>query len=122
MHHTSRNFPIINLGKHYCSYLKTSCMKLIFTLACVLSSSFLLAQKTISGPLLQSLVKLDLGMRGVGFSYEPTLGNKIAIDLSAGLGGGYYVADNYFEYRWILLDPAFFLVVNPRWYYNRAKR
>jgi hypothetical protein len=97
-------------------------MKLISTLACALFTNFLSAQQTVPGPLLQSLVKLDLGMRGVGFSYEPTLGNRVAIDLSAGLGGGYYVADNYFEYRWILLDPAFYLVVNPRWYYSRLKR
>jgi hypothetical protein len=97
-------------------------MKLIFTLAILLSFSSLFAQKTPSTPLLQSLTKLDLGLRGIGFSYEPALGNKIAIDLSAGFGGGYYVSDNYFEYRWIILDPAFFVIVNPRWYYNRLKR
>jgi hypothetical protein len=97
-------------------------MKIIFTCFILLSSTFLFAQKTSTDNRLENLFKLDLGLRGIGVSYEPRLGKKINIDLAAGLGGGYDIWTNSFEYNWQIFNPAIYLIVNPKFYYNRNKR
>lgn len=71
---------------------------------------------------LRSLTKLDLGLQGVGFSYEPRLSNKMTIDLSAGAGGGYNVSEDRVNYSWSFLQPALYFMVTPKFYYNRKKR
>ena len=91
-----------------------------FTLLFLLCTSLSFAQK--SNVPLQNLTKLDLGFRGVGFSFEPALGKTMSIDLSTGLGGGYEISDNSFTYSWDLLAPAIYVIVNPKFYYNREKR
>jgi hypothetical protein len=70
---------------------------------------------------LRSLTKLDLGLQGVDLSYEPRISNKITIDLSAGAGGGYGVYEGGVGYEWDLLHPALYLMVTPKFYYNRKK-
>lgn len=71
---------------------------------------------------LKSLTKFDLGLQGVGFSYEPRISNKMMIDLSAGAGGGYNIFEGGVDYRWNLLQPALYFMVTPKFYYNRKRR
>jgi hypothetical protein len=97
-------------------------MKSTFTLAFLLFFSFLSAQNTSTANNLEKLVKLDLGLRGVGITYEPKLSNKMSIELSGGIGGGYDISFQEFTYSWNLLDPALYVVVNPKYYYNRNKK
>ena len=49
---------------------------------------------------LSSLAKIDLGLQGVGFTYEPRLSNKLTADLSAGFGGGYDISEQSIEYNY----------------------
>ncbi|RYE19692.1 MAG: hypothetical protein EOP45_12250 [Sphingobacteriaceae bacterium] len=80
------------------------------------------AQDSTGNTSLKSLTRLDLGFGGVGFTYEPRLGNKMTMDLSAGAGGGYNVHEGGVDYRWDLLQPSIYFIVNPKLYYNRQKR
>jgi hypothetical protein len=97
-------------------------MKLIFTLAFLASSFLLFGQNTSPENDLEKLVKLDLGLRGIGITYEPKLSNKMSIELSGGIGGGYDISFQEFTYLWNLLDPALYVIVNPKYYYNKNKR
>ena len=97
-------------------------MKIIFTCFILLSSTFLFAQKTPTDHQLENLFKLDLGFRGIGFTYEPRLSRKMVIELSAGVGGGYNISTNSFAFNWNFLNPAVYAIVNPKFYYNRNKR
>jgi hypothetical protein len=81
-----------------------------------------LGQAPTADTALRTLTKLDLGFQGVGLSYEPRLSNKMTIDFAAGLGGGNDVSEDRTEYKWALLKPAFYFIINPKFYYNRAKR
>ncbi len=83
---------------------------------------YALGQKISSDSTLTSLTKLDLGLQGVGFSYEPRISKKITIDLSAGAGGGYNVSEDGVDYKWNFLQPALYFMVTPKFYYNRKKR
>lgn len=76
-----------------------------------------------------NLVKPELGLQGIGFSYEPKVFNNFTIDLCAGVGGGYdiYAADdevstflNNYEYSFV--KPAFYLSLTPKYFYNIQKR
>jgi hypothetical protein len=42
--------------------------------------------------------------------------------MATGVGGGYDIWTNSFNYNWDLLRPAVYVVVNPKLYYNRDKR
>ena len=97
-------------------------MKSIFTLVFLLPFSFVFAQNNSPENNLKKLVKLDLGLRGISITYEPKLSNKVSIELSGGIGGGYDISFQDFTYTWNLLDPALYAIVNPKYYYNRNKR
>lgn len=97
-------------------------MRSIFTLVFLLSCTFLLAQNSSTENNLEKLVKLDLGLRGVGITYEPRLSNKMTMELSGGIGGGYDISFQEFTYYWNFVDPALYIIVNPKYYYNRNKR
>ena len=97
-------------------------MKQTFTLFLLFYASLLFAQNRITETNLEKLIKLDLGLRGVGVTYEPRLSNKMTMELSGGIGGGYDVSFQEFTYYWNLLDPALYIVINPKYYYNRNKR
>ncbi len=79
-------------------------------------------QTLTSGAKLSSLTKVDFGLQGIGFTYEPRVSNKVAIDLSAGAGGGYDIAEGYLNYKVELLKPAFYLSLTPKYFYNRNSR
>jgi len=83
---------------------------------------FSFGQTTASGDKLSSLTKVDIGLQGIGFTYEPRLSNKVTLDLSAGAGGGYDIAEGYLNYRVELLKPAFYFSLTPKYFYNRNKR
>jgi len=98
-------------------------MKKILTIILLMSHAFhTLSQNTFKDSSLKSLTKLDLGLQGVGFSYEPRISNKMMIDLSVGAGGGYNVSEDGVDYRWNFLQPAIYLMITPKFYYNRKKR
>ena len=71
---------------------------------------------------LSSLVKVDFGLQGVGFSYEPGLANKLTMDVSAGAGGAYDVAESYFNYKLDLRKAALYFSLTPKYFYNRDAR
>ena len=79
-------------------------------------------QNVSSNTSLKSLTKLDVGLQGVGFTYEPRLSNKLTIDLSVGAGGGYDVYEGGVGYEWNIIQPAFYFSVTPKFFYNRKKR
>jgi len=76
---------------------------------------------------LRPLTKLDMGLQGIGFTFERRLGNKMTVDLSSGIGGGYRIQYSLFtkndiNYQWDPLGPAFYFSSTPKFYYNREKR
>ncbi len=98
-------------------------MKKILIIILLMSQVFrTLGQDASKDSSLKSLTKLDVGLQGVGFSYEPRISNKMMIDLSAGAGGGYNVSEDGVDYKWNFLQPALYFMVTPKFYYNRKKR
>lgn len=86
--------------------------------SCLLLSAS--GQKTINTPPVTTLTKLDLGPQGVGISYEPKILHQVSVDLCAGAGGGYNIAEGSIDYE--LLEPAFYFSVTPKYFYNLQKR
>jgi hypothetical protein len=84
------------------------------------------SQQTDTGrtpaPPLQKLVNLDLGLQGIGISFELPVQRNLTIEFSGGFGGGYDLTTGSLSYDWDLTDPCVYLSVNPRYYYNRDKR
>ena len=87
-----------------------------------LYSNLSIGQSNDSTTKLTSLTKIDLGFQGIGFTYEPRLSNKMTIDLSAGSGGGYDIAEGYMNYIFELRRPAFYFSVTPKYFFNRNRR
>ena len=97
--------------------------KKIFLLAFLTSALFAaFGQAPPSTRILSNLVKLDLGLQGVGLTYEPRLSHKLTIDLSAGAGGGYDIAESSLNYNLNIGRPAFYFSLTPKYYYNLNKR
>jgi hypothetical protein len=71
-------------------------------------------------PELSNLLKFDLGGQGIGFTYEPRLFNKMTADISAGIGGGYDIAEGFMEVNYG--RPAFYFSLTPKYFYNRRSR
>jgi hypothetical protein len=96
-------------------------MKKIILLTCILGilySSY--GQKNKPDSELSSLAKIDLGLQGIGFTYEPRISNTLTIDLSAGFGGGYDISEESIEYKF--LEPALYFSATPKYFYNLQKR
>lgn len=82
-----------------------------------------MAQKSLNtDTALISIKRIELGLQGIGFGYEQRLGNHMTLDLAAGAGGAYWVEPGSLSYSWSLLQPAFYVSVTPKWYFNREKR
>ena len=90
---------------------------LIFYLGFILSS---FGQTPASNVELSGLIKLDLGGQGIGPSYESRLSNKITLDISAGVGGGYDITEGSLVLDY--LKPAFYFSLTPKYFYNRQTR
>ncbi|MEO6721211.1 MAG: hypothetical protein ABIN67_12650 [Ferruginibacter sp.] len=71
---------------------------------------------------LKTLLKADIGLQGIGVTFEPRLGKKMTMDLSAGAGGGYSVWEGGIEYEINIFQPAFYFSITPKFFYNRQKR
>lgn len=65
---------------------------------------------------LSSLAKIDIGLQGIGFTYEPKISNKMIIDLSVGAGGGYDISEGSITYD--VFKPAFYFSLTPKYFYN----
>jgi len=83
-----------------------------------LDSSF--GQTSKSDLKLSCLTKLDLGLQGIGLTYEPMLSNKVTADISAGASGGYDIAEGSISYN--IFKPAFYFSLTPKYFYNRQTR
>ena len=95
----------------------------------VLFLCFFIATNAQTTKTVTSLVKLDMGLQGIGFSYEPRVFANFTIDLAAGIGGGYdvYAADDEIpsflnNYKYSFLKPAAYLSLTPKYFYNYQKR
>jgi hypothetical protein len=98
-------------------------MKRIIVLTFLLRSlhpSF--GQTSKSGDELSSLIKLDLGLQGIGLTYEPGLSNKMTADISAGTSGGYDITEGSLSYNIEFFRPAFYFSLTPKYFYNRQAR
>lgn len=71
---------------------------------------------------LSTLTKLDFGLQGIGFTYEPRISKKITADLSVGAGGGYDIGEGHIDYRLEMLHPAFYFSLTPKYFYNQSSR
>lgn len=81
-------------------------------------SSILMAQDTR----MKSFSKIDFGFSGLGVSYETPLSEKFLFEVGAGLGAGYIIDNETFNYTWYLDDPSAFLSVHGKYVYNRHTR
>ena len=98
-------------------------MAKLFLLTLFLSQSiFSPAQDSTDDSTLRSLIKLDLGLQGIGISFEPKLSNKMSIDFSLGAGGAYEISEEGISYEWNIPHSAFYISAVPKFYYNRQKR
>lgn len=96
-------------------------MKSITLLVVFLGHSlFSFGQTPKSDTTLSNLIKLELGGQGIGPTYEPRLSNKMTLDISAGVGGGYNVNEATLEQNY--LNPAFYFSITPKYFYNRQTR
>ncbi len=71
---------------------------------------------------LASLTKFDIGLQGVGITHEQKSSTNVTIDISAGGGGGYDISEGYISYNLKLQKPAFYFLLNPKYYYNQNSR
>ena len=98
-------------------------MKKTILFSVLIASLFVVnAQTPTNVPKLNNQIKLDLSIGGIGLTYEPRLGGKTTIDLSAGIGGGYDVSEDNVGYDWNILQPAFYFSATPKFFYNRKRR
>ena len=96
-------------------------MKKIILLAIILgfmTSSY--GQTPIPETKLSSLTKLDLGLQGIGLTFEPRLSNTLTTDLSFGFGGGYNISEGSINYH--IFKPALYFCATPKYFYNLKKR
>lgn len=94
----------------------------MFTAVLLLNVLFSFAQHDNNDASLHPLTKLDLGLQGAGLTFERKLGRSTAIDLSGGLGGGYEISSNSFDYHLTRQGISGYLSINPKFYYGRTKR
>jgi len=69
---------------------------------------------------LSNLAKLELGGQGIGLGYEARLSNKMTVDMSAGIGGGYDIGEGFMEINYA--RPAIYFSLTPKYFYNRQRR
>jgi hypothetical protein len=92
--------------------------KIVLLVACTCILVFAKAQTTKS---LVSLKKIDLGLQGIGFSYELKSTTNFTFDLCAGAGGGYDIYEGG-QFAYYPLKPALYLSLAPKYFYNFQKR
>ena len=95
--------------------------KCISTSLLLTTSLFLFSQYSDTNKL-RNLAKLDLGLQGIGLTFEPRVGKNTTIDLSGGMGGGYKISTDDLTYEVDFTNPALYFSVTPKFFYNRQKR
>lgn len=70
----------------------------------------------------EQILKLNIGMQGVDFTYELPIANQILIDSSASLGLGMSVIGTTTNYNFYLLDPVLSVATGLKWMYSYNKR
>ena len=80
------------------------------------------AQSPAAGSEVVSLLKLDLGLQGIGFNYESALSNSFTAELATGISGGYEIDKQTLTYRFDFFKPAFYFSFTPKYFYNRRDR
>lgn len=87
-------------------------------MACLGTSAF--AQTgTVSNHSLHATLSF---LPSLGYSYEQRLGNNFTILLSGGLTGAFGEAEGWFDSGPRLFGPNLYIAVEPRLYYNLARR
>lgn len=71
---------------------------------------------------LRPLTKLDVGLQGVGLTFERRLSNKTSIDFSLGVGGGYNIIRNGLGMWYHPDEPTAYVAITPKLYYNTDER
>lgn len=71
---------------------------------------------------LERILKLELGLQGIGVGYEFPLSEKWSVNLSAGLGGGYSVYASSFRSTFVINQPVAYSRSEFKYIYNRRKR
>lgn len=71
---------------------------------------------------ISNLLKAEIGLHGLGMAYDLKLNEKASVDISTGLGGGYRITRNTYQYSWHLLSPIWYIRAHFKRYYNREKR
>ncbi|MFV0604340.1 MAG: hypothetical protein ACK5NK_00740 [Niabella sp.] len=47
---------------------------------------------------LPSMLKAEIGLHGIGISYEPALGNDFTLEMTGGVGGIYELRNDAYDY------------------------
>jgi len=83
-------------------------------------------EEATSSVALDKLLKLELGLHGLGLGYEVPFAEKWSVNLSGGLGGGYYLENsgnaNDFNSSFIINQPVAYFRSEFKYTYNRRKR
>lgn len=95
---------------------------LVFSYSAIAQTSEPTASAEPESAELVRLAKLELGLHGVGVGYELPFSEKLSVNLSAGLGGGYSVWGNHFKSTFIINDPVAYFKSEFKYTYNRSKR
>ena len=93
--------------------------KIYFILFSLLSGSIVAQSYSAQ---MNSLFKVDMGISGIGIGVETPLSHKFLLGFDVGLGGGYNVYQDRFEYKWNLSSPAVYMSARGEVIYNRDKR
>ena len=71
---------------------------------------------------LASITKLDIGMQGIGVTFERRIASNTTIDFSLGIGAGYNIIRNGLGVWWRPHQPTAYIAITPKFYYNLDKR
>ena len=115
-----RQATLLQTGKSHTDMSKQTFIFKSITFVSLLFGHLLSAFGQNTDIKLSRLAKLDLGGQGLGLTYEPRLSNKMTVDISAGLGGGYDIAEQSIEINYV--KPAFYFSLTPKYFYNRKSR
>lgn len=90
----------------------------------MLISNVSFTQDSTIKPRLQTIGKLDLSLHGIGATIEQPLFQKILVEATFGVGGGYYKVNNWnffnvITYDWEFIKPVFYTNINLNFFYNR---
>lgn len=91
--------------------------KHLLALMMLLNAAGLFAQNP-----LEKVVKVNLGLQGIDFSYELPIAKDIIWESAIGAGVSMNVYDNKTEYTFIFLKPTPSIATGVKWMYNRDKR